>query len=64
LKLVGRLLDWNGRWPPLVPAVSSVLKTRVALQLENIALRHQIAVLQRSANKRPNLSATDRRLWV
>ncbi len=44
--------------------VASVLKTRAALQLENIALRHQIGVLQRSANKRPRLHAADRLLWV
>jgi putative transposase len=65
LNLIGRLPDWNGRWLPLLVAVvSSVLKTRAALQLENIALRHQIGVLQRSASKRPKLSAADRLLWV
>ena len=45
-------------------AFSSVLKTRAALQLENIALRHQIGVLQRSAKKRPMLTAADRLFWV
>jgi putative transposase len=65
LNLIGRFLDWNGRWLALlVAAVSSVLKTRAVLQLENIALRHQIGVLQRSAKKRPKLSAADRLLWV
>ncbi len=44
--------------------VASVLKTRAALQLENVALRHQIGVLQRSAKKRPRLQAADRLLWV
>ena len=44
--------------------VSSVLTTRAALQLENVALRHQIAALQRSAKKRPRLQAADRLLWV
>jgi hypothetical protein len=53
LNVIGRLLDWSGGWLPLLVAtVSSVLKTRAALQLENIALRHQIGVLQRSAKKR------------
>ena len=47
-----------------VSAASSVLKTRTALQLENVALRHQIGVLQRSAKKRPQLHAADRLLWV
>jgi len=65
LNLICRFLDCKGRWLPLlVAAVSSVLKTRAALQLENIALRHQIGVLQRSAKKRPTLSAADRLLWV
>ena len=48
----------------LFTAVSSLLKTRAALQLENVALRHQIGVLQRSAKKRPRLNASDRFLWV
>jgi transposase InsO family protein len=48
----------------LLAGASSVLKARVALQLENVALRHQIGVLQRSAKKRPQLHAGDRLLWV
>jgi putative transposase len=44
--------------------VSSVLKSRAALQLENIALRHQIGVLQRSAKKRLPLNNADRLLWI
>ena len=32
----------------------SILRSRAALLLENLALRHQIGVLQRSAAKRPN----------
>ena len=39
-------------------------KTRAALQLENVALRHQLSVLRRSAKKRPQLHAADRLLWV
>jgi putative transposase len=45
-------------------AVLSLLKSRASLQLENIALRHQIGVLQRSAKKRLQLNASDRLLWV
>ena len=64
MNLIARLLERKGRWLPLlVAAVSSLLKTRGALQLENIALRHQIGVLQRSETKRPKLSAADRLLW-
>lgn len=48
----------------LVDALSSGLKTRAALQLENLALRHQIGVLQRSAKKRPKLTAADRFFWA
>ena len=43
---------------------SSSLKSRAALQLENIALRHQIGVLQRSAKKRLSLNHADRLFWV
>jgi hypothetical protein len=45
-------------------AVSSAMKTRAALQLENVALRHQIGVLQRSAKKRPTLNNADRLFWI
>ena len=44
--------------------LSSLLKSRTALQLENIALRHQIGVLQRSAKKRLQLHNSDRLFWV
>ena len=44
-------------------AFSSLLKTRAALQFENVALRHQIGVLQRGT-KRPKLTAADRLFWV
>jgi hypothetical protein len=48
----------------LVGALSSLFRTRTALQLENLALRHQIGVLQRSVKKRPRLTAADRILWA
>ena len=41
---------------------SSLVKSRAALQLENVALRHQIGVLQRSAKKRLPLTNADRLL--
>src|SRR5438309_10384299 len=44
-------------------ALSSVFKTRAALQLENLALRHQLGVLQRSVRK-PKLTPLDRLLWA
>ena len=65
MNLISRLFEWNRRWLSLlVASVSAILRTRAALQLENIALRHQIGVLQRSAKKRPKLNAADRLLWV
>jgi hypothetical protein len=39
------------------------LRTRRAMVLENLALRHQLAVLQRSA-PRPRLRTSDRLFWV
>ena len=34
------------------------------MELENVALRHQIGVLRRSAKKRPKLTPADRLVWV
>ena len=48
----------------LLSAFSSALKSRASLQLESIALRHQIGVLQRSTKKRRQLNPADRFLWV
>jgi len=47
----------------LVAAASSALKSRATLQLENLALRHQLGVLRRSV-KRPKLTSADRLLWA
>jgi transposase InsO family protein len=47
----------------LAAAASATFKSRAALQLENLALRHQLGVLQRSV-KRPRLTAADRLLWA
>src|SRR5215468_11974680 len=44
-------------------AVVTALKSRATLQLENLALRHQLGVLRRSV-KRPKLTSTDRLLWA
>src|SRR5664280_3847906 len=48
----------------LLVALSLIFRARAALELENLALRHQIGVLQRSSRKRPKLTAVDRLLWV
>ena len=48
----------------VLAALSSVFRTHAALRLENLALRHQIGVLQRSTTKRLKLTAADRFLWA
>ncbi len=48
----------------LLATLGSIFRSRGALQLENLALRHQIGVLLRSAKKRPKLTPLDRLLWV
>jgi putative transposase len=47
----------------LAGAASSALKSRATLQLENLALRHQLGVLRRSV-KRPHLTSADRLFWT
>jgi hypothetical protein len=42
----------------------SILRSRTALELENLALRHQVGVLRRSAAKRPKLTPWDGLLWI
>src|ERR1700693_5162666 len=43
--------------------LSACFKSRAALQLENLALRHQLGILRRSVN-RPKLTPADRFLWA
>ena len=65
MHLIRKLVGWMSGWVMILSAgASSAVKTRAALQLENIALRHQIGVLHRSAKKRPQLHTPDRLLWV
>jgi hypothetical protein len=47
----------------LLVVLSSLFKTSVELRLENLALRHQLGVLHRSAPKRLKLRPADRILW-
>ena len=42
--------------------VASFFKSKLTLQAENLALRHQLCVLRRSA-KRPKIQPADRVLW-
>jgi Integrase core domain len=48
----------------LLGALSSMFRSRAVLEVENLARRHQIGVLQRSARKRPQLTPVDRWVWV
>ena len=47
----------------LAAAASGAVKSRATLQLENLALRHQLGVLRRAV-KRPKLTSADRLLWT
>jgi len=47
----------------LLATARSSLKSQHALALENLALRQQLAILQRRT-KRPRLTKTDRAFWV
>src|SRR5438876_4408002 len=41
----------------LLASLASIFRSRASLGLENLALRHQIGVLHRSAGKRPKLTS-------
>ena len=47
----------------LLAAITASARSRGAMQLEILALRHQLAVYQRST-RRPHLTPADRLLWV
>jgi len=44
--------------------LDSCFRTRAEMQIEILALRHQLVVLQRRTNKRARLSTADRLFWV
>src|ERR1700730_3600481 len=48
----------------LCALIASSFRTRVTLQAEILALRHQLAVLQANAPRRLRLKRSDRLLWV
>jgi hypothetical protein len=53
----------TGMIPLILTGLLRMLRTRQSLVLENLALRHQLAVLQRTA-PRPRFRTCDRLLWV
>ena len=48
----------------IVPILARRFSSRAVLQLENLALRHQLHVLRRQRPGRPRLLTIDRLLWV
>ena len=50
--------------PALLVLLRSLIRSRVDLQLENLALRHQIGVLQRSLKKHRKITPMDRLFWA
>jgi hypothetical protein len=48
----------------LFAALRCAVRSRLELEAEVLALRHQLAVLQRQASRRPHLGRADRLLWV
>src|SRR5271163_1457491 len=48
----------------IVAAIVRRFRSRAVLELENLALRHQLQVLRRQRPGRPHLIAIDRLLWV
>src|SRR5215469_15417085 len=48
----------------LLAVLPSILRSRAVVELENLALRHQIGVLQSSAAKRLKLTSGERLLWI
>ena len=48
----------------LLASLRATIRSRLELAAEILALRHQLAVLQRTTPKRPRLRRIDRLLWV
>jgi hypothetical protein len=48
----------------IVAAIARRFRSRSVLELENLALRHQLHVLRRQRPGRPRLFTIDRLLWI
>jgi len=55
------MMGWVSRW---IAALGARLRDRSELLLELIALRHQVAILQRTGTCRPCFRPSDRLFWV
>jgi putative transposase len=54
----------NGVLVSLMSTLLVAFRSRLALQAEILALRHQLNLLQRSTHSRRRLRTSDRILWV
>jgi hypothetical protein len=61
---VGSLPAMNAVLDLLVSALLVTFRSRLALQAEILALRHQLNVIQRSTHARRRLCLSDRIFWV
>jgi hypothetical protein len=63
-----RLIPFSGSmtalFVALLASLRATIRSRLELAAEILALRHPLAVLQRSAPKRPRLRRIDRLLWM
>ena len=48
----------------VISVVARRFRSRAVLELENLALRHQLHVLRRQRPRRPRVFTSDRLLWV
>jgi hypothetical protein len=51
-------------WIAILQTARLSPRSRAAIQLEILALRHQLHVIQRSRRRRVHLTEADRLLWV
>ena len=54
----------NAVLPSLPATLYACFRARAGTQMEILALRHQLAVVERTARRRPNLAPADRLFWV
>ena len=63
-----RLIAFSGSmtalFVALLASLRATIRSRLELAAEILALRHQLAVLQRTTPKRPRLRPIDRLLWM
>jgi hypothetical protein len=63
MKCLAKTLMLNVLWL-FLSTIFLIFRSQAALQVEIVALRHQIGVLRRSAKKRPKLTVADRVFWA